>query len=114
MSANSAFLPDEGESMGEYARKSRKARNEPTLFDITPPTVTSGGGNGGSLRIVGLFAGIGGIELGLQEAGHRSELLCEIDEGARAVLAAHFPQIALHADVRQLQELPAIDLVTAG
>jgi DNA (cytosine-5)-methyltransferase 1 len=66
------------------------------------------------LRVAGLFAGVGGFELGLHLAGHRCVLLCEIDEGARAVLAAHFPGVALHGDVRQLRGLPPVDLVAAG
>src|ERR1035441_3705174 len=39
---------------------------------------------------VGLFAGIGGIELGLSRAGHHTRLLCEIDPAARAVLEPRF------------------------
>jgi hypothetical protein len=35
------------------------------------------------LRVAGLFAGIGGIELGLARAGHHAGLLCEIEPGAR-------------------------------
>jgi site-specific DNA-cytosine methylase len=31
------------------------------------------------LRIVGLFAGIGGIELGMHDAGHETVLLCDND-----------------------------------
>ena len=31
------------------------------------------------LRVAGLFAGIGGIELGLQRAGHEGVLLCEAE-----------------------------------
>lgn len=67
-----------------------------------------------SLRVVGLFAGIGGIELGLHEAGHKTELLCEIHEGARAVLSARFPRVPLVADVREIDRLPTSDLVCAG
>lgn len=66
------------------------------------------------LRVAGLFAGIGGIELGLQQAGHRSELLCELDPGARHVLETHFPGVELTADVTELDELPEVDLVSAG
>ncbi len=69
---------------------------------------------GGPLTVAGLFAGIGGIERGLQQAGHRSELLCEFDVGARAVLAARFPETRLADDVRTLRSLPAVDLVAAG
>lgn len=37
-------------------------------------------------RVVGLFAGIGGLELGLERAGHRTVLLSEKDEAAQEVL----------------------------
>ncbi|WP_255017465.1 DNA cytosine methyltransferase [Cyanobium sp. A2C-AMD] len=56
---------------------------------------------------VGLFAGIGGFELGLEEVGFSTELLCEIEPGARAVLAAHFADTSLHDDVSTLGTLPA-------
>ena len=40
------------------------------------------------LSVVGLFAGIGGLELGLELAGHRTSFLCELMPEARAVLSA--------------------------
>ena len=66
------------------------------------------------LRVAGLFAGIGGIELGLHRAGHESVLLCEIEAGAQAVLRARFPDIELTQDVGDLKSLPDVDLVAAG
>lgn len=66
------------------------------------------------MRIAGLFAGIGGLELGLQYAGHQSALLCEIDEYANRVLARHFSGVERVEDVRDLSNLPDVDLVTAG
>lgn len=66
------------------------------------------------LRVVGLFAGIGGIELGLHRTGHTSELLCEIEDAAAAVLAARFPSVPLTRDVLELDALPECDLVAAG
>ncbi|OZC53184.1 DNA (cytosine-5-)-methyltransferase [Rhodococcus sp. RS1C4] len=69
----------------------------------------------GSRSMVGLFAGIGGLELGLSEQGWSTELLCEIDPGAGAVLAAHFPDVPLHRDVTKLRALPSgTELVAAG
>lgn len=66
-------------------------------------------------RMVGLFAGIGGLELGLAEHGWRSELLCEIDPGAQAVLAARFRGVTLQRDVTTLRALPpGTELVAAG
>lgn len=70
------------------------------------------------LKIAGLFAGIGGIELGFQKAlgaGVQTELLCEWWQPAREVLAVHFPETEVHPDVRELVDLPAgLDVVAAG
>jgi DNA (cytosine-5)-methyltransferase 1 len=66
------------------------------------------------LKVAGLFAGIGGIELGLHQAGHRSALLCEIDPGACRVLEARFPDVPLQRDVRTLETVGRVDLVSAG
>lgn len=68
----------------------------------------------GSLRIAALFAGIGGIEIGMHEAGHRTELLCEWDESAQRVLSTHFPDVNLFGNVAELESLGDVDLVTAG
>ncbi|WP_280221911.1 DNA cytosine methyltransferase, partial [Nocardia neocaledoniensis] len=65
--------------------------------------------------MVGLFAGIGGLELGLGAHGWSTELLCEIDPGAKGVLAARFPDTELHGDITKLRALPAgTELVAAG
>ena len=66
---------------------------------------------GRSLRVVGLFAGIGGIELGLHAAGHQTELLCEVMPAAKAVLEERFPGVPLVADVRDIRELPEAEVV---
>lgn len=67
------------------------------------------------LKVAGLFAGIGGVELGLNRAGFETTLLCENDELASLVLAHRFPEIELHGDIADLRELPrGIDVVTAG
>jgi DNA (cytosine-5)-methyltransferase 1 len=65
--------------------------------------------------VAGLFAGVGGIELGLRRAGHEAALLCEFDPGANAVLEHHFHGVRLHGDVRTLASLPrGVDLLAAG
>lgn len=67
-----------------------------------------------SSTVVGLFAGIGGIELGLAQSGHQSELLCELDPGALAVLADRVPEATLHPDILTLKSLPKVDIVAGG
>jgi DNA (cytosine-5)-methyltransferase 1 len=67
------------------------------------------------LQTVGLFAGIGGLERGLERAGHKTISFCEIDPVAQAVLRARFPGVELVPDVEEYGELPArTELVTAG
>src|SRR5438874_2297548 len=61
---------------------SSELRAQPPRLQLVPK-------HGKSLHLVGLFAGIGGIEIGLAKAGHRTRLLCEIDEAARLVLKQH-------------------------
>jgi DNA (cytosine-5)-methyltransferase 1 len=73
------------------------------------------GTRNGTLRIAGLFAGIGGFELGLGKQGHTPVAFSEIDPAACAVLRARFPTTQNLGDLRQVNRLPAnIDLLTAG
>lgn len=82
------------------------------------------------MRIVSLFAGIGGLELGLEAAipGAHVVAQVEIDPHCRHVLAKHWPQALRYSDVRTVHRpvilpcgaqhiaapLPAYDLVCGG
>src|SRR5690349_4438528 len=67
------------------------------------------------MKIAGLFAGIGGFELGMHQAGHETVLLCEIRAGSRAVLEKAFPGVRIDPDVRALGPIPReVDLICAG
>lgn len=67
------------------------------------------------MKVVGLFAGVGGIEAGLTAAGgFHPVLLCEFWDPARAVLSARFPGVSLKGDVNDVARLPKVDLVTGG
>jgi DNA (cytosine-5)-methyltransferase 1 len=66
-------------------------------------------------KIAGLFAGIGGLERGLERAGHRTTLLCENDVGASAVLRSRYPDVRIHGDICTLESLPrGTTLIAAG
>jgi DNA (cytosine-5)-methyltransferase 1 len=70
--------------------------------------------NGTTSYACGLFAGVGGIELGLKRAGFESRMLCEIDPVAQEVLRRHFPAARVTSDVAQLEKLPKVDVLAAG
>ncbi|MEV6757353.1 DNA (cytosine-5-)-methyltransferase [Streptomyces sp. NPDC051214] len=67
------------------------------------------------LRVAGLFAGVGGLELGLKRAGLETAMLCEVWTPAQSVLTKQFPDVPLMPDVQHLKALPDdVDVVTAG
>ncbi len=67
------------------------------------------------MRVAGLFAGIGGLEVGLGEAGHQTSLFCELSPTARAVLEARFPGVPCAPDIRSLKSLPdEVELLVGG
>src|SRR5258708_37586864 len=71
--------------------------------------------SGTTMKTVGLFAGIGGFELGLAKAGHEVACFCEIDPAARAVLRKRFDGVETKDDIRLMSRLPrGTELVVAG
>ena len=65
-----------------------------------------------------LFAGIGGMDLGLERSGMTCKWQVEIDPFARRVLAKHWPDVRQHDDVRTFPPTAAeewsVDLVCGG
>lgn len=62
------------------------------------------------MKLGSLFSGIGGLDLGLERTlGCEIEWACEADAHCRGVLAARWPEAALHDDVRNLVEAAYIE-----
>src|SRR6266851_8442566 len=63
-----------------------------------------------------LFAGIGGLDLGLERVGWQCRWQVEIDPFCTDVLTHHWPEVPKYGDIRQLtgSELGAVDLVCGG
>lgn len=73
------------------------------------------GPRSGPVHMVGLFSGIGGLEVPFVAHGGHARLLCEVWDAAQAVLRTRFPAVPLHGDVASLRALPAgTQVVTAG
>lgn len=66
------------------------------------------------MKCVALFAGIGGIEVGLMKSEIDAVQFCEIDPLAQRVLKKHFPGAAVVDDVQQIEAIPDCDVLTAG
>lgn len=56
------------------------------------------------MRFVSLFAGVGGFDLGFEEAGMTCIGQVEIDPNARRVLEKHWPDVPKHDDVTTAKE----------
>ncbi len=68
------------------------------------------------LRVLDLFAGVGGFSVGLHRAGgFKTIAFCEIEPKACAVLSHHFPGVPIYADIRHLHGQPGcVEVITGG
>lgn len=68
------------------------------------------------MTVGSLFAGIGGMELGLERAGMEVRWQVEIDPFCRKVLTKHWPDVPKYEDVRDVgaHNLEPVDLICGG
>ncbi|HEX8342823.1 MAG TPA: DNA cytosine methyltransferase, partial [Tepidisphaeraceae bacterium] len=52
------------------------------------------------MRFLSLFAGVGGMDLGLERAGMRCVAQVELDDYCRSILARRWPRVPKFKDVR--------------
>jgi len=68
------------------------------------------------MKFISFFAGIGGIDLGLEHAGHECVGQSEIDPDALKVLKDHWPDTPQLGDIKEINidEIPEAELWTGG
>ncbi len=69
-----------------------------------------------ALTFGSLFAGIGGLDLGLERAGMECRWQVEIDPFCQKVLQRHWPHVPKFGDIKELSgdELEPVDLICGG
>ncbi len=72
------------------------------------------------MNVLSLFSGVGGFDLGLEAAGHRTVFQCEWDKHATRVLERHWPDVPRWGDISTLTaahilaHAPVVDVVAWG
>ena len=68
------------------------------------------------ITVGSLFAGIGGMDLGLERAGMRVLWQVEIDDFCQKVLTKHCPDVPNHKDIRDVgkHNTETADLIVGG
>jgi DNA (cytosine-5)-methyltransferase 1 len=72
------------------------------------------------VKVLDLYAGIGGFALGLERAGFETVAFCEAHPHARALLRKNWPETPIYEDVRSLTadrlraDGIAVDVITGG
>lgn len=67
-----------------------------------------------TLTHLDLFSGIGGFALAAQWAGFSTVGFAEVDSFCTKVLKKHWPHVVNYGDVRNIQKLGHLDLITGG
>jgi DNA (cytosine-5)-methyltransferase 1 len=72
------------------------------------------------MKVLSLFSGVGGFDLGLENAGMETVFQCEWDKHATKILERHWPDVPRWTDVSTLtgayvlRHAPVIDVVAWG
>ncbi len=68
------------------------------------------------LKVASFFAGIGGFDLGLENAGMSVVFQCEINKYCQSVLKQHWPNVVLRDDIKKLsaKEIPKSEVWCGG
>jgi len=67
-----------------------------------------------SLTIGSTFTGVGGADLGFEQAGFTISWQCELDAWKRSVLAEHWPSVPCYDDITTMLDPPPVDILIGG
>lgn len=95
--------------------KAYKSRAGPLLFDEAPKPPPAPLPEGLPFTFIDLFAGIGGLRIGLEKNGGRCIYSCEWDKNAQKTYKAWHGEVP-HGDIRDVKprDIPDHDILAAG
>ena len=68
------------------------------------------------MKVASFFSGIGGIDLGLEQAGMDVVFQCEILTFGQQILRKHWPTVPLYSDITTVKpsDIPTVDVFAGG
>ena len=69
------------------------------------------------MKLASFFSGIGGVDLGFQNAGVEVAYQCEVDGFCNSLLERHWPKVERVGDIREVgngKEVPEAEVWCAG
>lgn len=68
------------------------------------------------MKVASFFSGIGGIDLGLEQAGMKVVYQCEILSFGQKILKKHWPGVTLDSDITEVEpsDIPDVDIFVGG
>lgn len=72
------------------------------------------------MNVLSLFSGVGGFDMGLENAGMKTVFQCELDKHCQSILQRHWPHVPKWDDVKTLtgkhilEHAPQVDVVAWG
>ena len=68
------------------------------------------------MKVGSLFSGIGGIEIGFEKAGFKTEWFIENEPYAQEILKKRFPEAKIYGDVTKVNfnQIPTVEILTGG
>jgi DNA (cytosine-5)-methyltransferase 1 len=66
------------------------------------------------LTVGSTFTGVGGADIGFEQAGFTISWQCELDAWKRTILASHWPDVQIFDDITTMLDPPPVDILIGG